>query len=440
MAVLEWATRILVAAAKIDVNAIMLEDRPVHQWYRFVLSFPPHLVRQYLAEFNITPDQTVLDPFCGTGTTLVECKKQGIASIGIEANPVAHLASSAKTDWSPDPDHLLAHAHSIANHALARLAEDGIEDNPALFSAELPQSLRTLSPQVMKLLLTDSISPRPLHKILILLDMLRVCDDSAYSAHEHLALANILVNSASNLRFGPEVGVGKMKMDASVVESWLQAIRQIASDLSLVRPMYTTPARVFLDDAREINLLIQDRTVDAVITSPPYPNEKDYTRATRLESVLLGYVQNKAELRKLKQGLIRSNTRNVYQGDDDDQWIATFPEIQQLSSEIEERRIALGKTSGFERLYARTTRLYFGGMARHLASLRRVMRPGTHLAYIVGDQASYLQVMIHTGELLRDIALSLGYEWVRTDLFRTRLATATKQHLREEVLILRWPG
>jgi hypothetical protein len=100
----------------------------------------------------------------------------------------------------------------------------------------------------------------------------------------------------------------------------------------------------------------------------------------------------------------------------------------------------LGKTSGFERLYARVTKLYFGGMARHLADLRKVLRPGAQLAYVVGDQASYLRVMIRTGQLLADIAASLGYEVVSLDLFRTRLATATREQLREEVVVLRWPG
>jgi hypothetical protein len=177
-----------------------------------------------------------------------------------------------------------------------------------------------------------------------------------------------------------------------------------------------------------------------VITSPPYPNEKDYTRATRLESVVLGFLRNRADLQELKRGLLRSNTRTIYKGDDDDQWVAAHREIQQIADAIEARRVALGKTSGFERLYARVTRLYFGGLARHLAELRTVLRPDAHLAYVVGDQASYLRVMIPTGRLLAEIAQSLGYELVGIDLFRTRLATATRAQLREEVVVLRWPG
>jgi hypothetical protein len=130
----------------------------------------------------------------------------------------------------------------------------------------------------------------------------------------------------------------------------------------------------------------------------------------------------------------------VYKEDQDDLFVADIPEIQRIAEEIENRRKELGKNSGFERLYARVTKLYFGGMARHFADLRHCLKPGAQLAYVVGDQASYLRVMIRTGELLAQIAERLGYEVVALDLFRTRLATATREQLREEVVVLRWPG
>ena len=79
-------------------------------------------------------------------------------------------------------------------------------------------------------------------------------------------------------------------------------------------------------------------------------------------------------------------------------------------------------------------------MASHFNWLRTVLKPGAVLAYVVGDQASYLQVMIRTGRLLGEIAQSLGYEVLGIDVFRTRLATATKELLNEEVLLLRWKG
>ena len=113
---------------------------------------------------------------------------------------------------------------------------------------------------------------------------------------------------------------------------------------------------------------------------------------------------------------------------------------EELAEKIEQRRLELGKTSGFEKLYSRVTKLYFGGMARHLSELTQVLKPGAKLAYVVGEQASYLRVLLKTGELLGDIAKAQGYELIKRDLFRTLFSTATKQYLKEEVIVLRWKG
>ena len=130
----------------------------------------------------------------------------------------------------------------------------------------------------------------------------------------------------------------------------------------------------------------------------------------------------------------------MYKADTDDREVAVHFQIGKIADAIERRRLDLGKTSGFERLYHRVTRLYFGGMKRHLVSLRPILKPGAKLAYVVGDQASYLRVMIRTGELLADLAQTLGYKLVGIDLFRTRPSTVTGEQLREEVVVLEWPG
>jgi DNA methylase len=148
-----------------DNNKLRVDDQSVHNWYRFVLSFPPHLVRTYLERFEITKNAIVLDPFCGTGTTLVECKKLGIPSVGIEANPMPCFATRVKVDWEADPDTLLKHAKGIAATASKRLALNGLEEyqNMPLFRAGKPKvnplGLHRLPYEAERLLLTNSIRP-----------------------------------------------------------------------------------------------------------------------------------------------------------------------------------------------------------------------------------------------------------------------------------------
>ncbi len=433
-----------VSSVASDRNKLRSEDRAVHDWYRFVLSFPPHLVRDYLERLGVGPSDMVLDPFCGTGTTLVECKKLGIASVGIESNPMAHLASSVKVDWSVDASALLEYGQEVAVSTQEILDRDGSGEwtnLPLLATNGIAQpQLRGLGPEQSRLLLKDSISPIPLHKSLVLLDKIDRQGDPGLRQYGRLALAKALAHRIGNLKFGPEVGLGRIKDDAPVVEGWLEGVREIAHDVGLLRGQSQVTAQVLKADSREAGRVLEPNSVDAVITSPPYPNEKDYTRTTRLESVILGLIRDRRELRSLKQELVRSNTRGVYKSDTDDSEVAHHAAIQEIAEAIERRRIELGKTSGFERLYPRVTKLYFGGMARHLASMRPVLRTGAKLAYVVGDQASYLRVMIRTGQILADLAESLGYQVIDIDLFRTRPSTVTGEQLREEVVMLEWRG
>jgi tRNA G10 N-methylase Trm11 len=420
-------------------NKLDPQDRAFHDWYRFVLSFPPHLVRHYIDKFSLGSKSTLLDPFCGTGTTLIEAKLAGIRSVGIEANLFPHYASTVKLDWNIDPELLASRTASIAEDVLHTFSSQGIDDNQPLERFRNEGELKTLGEEAACLLLKNSISPLPLHKVLVLIEALKKHEYEPYYHHARLALANALVYKISNLHFGPEVGVRKLKGDVPVVANWMSEVVKICDDLHKIEANLYPESQVCLGDARMVDHLPK-ASVDAVITSPPYPNEKDYTRTTRLETVLLGFVQNKKDLRRMKKTLVRSNTRGVYKGDDDDQWITGFPDILKIAEDIEKRRIEMGKNSGFERMYSRVTKLYFGGMARHLSELRKVLRPGARLAYVVGDQASYLRIMIRTGQILAGIAESLGYEVEGIDLFRTRMATATREQLREEVLLLRWRG
>jgi hypothetical protein len=259
------------------MNRIGVEDRSVHAWYRFVLSFPPHLVDEYIQRFNLDRTTVLLDPFCGTGTTLVQAKKRGVPSVGIEANPMASFASEVKVDWKPDSAGLIDHVRRISEAVSEEYKAAGIFDEPLLrllSDAGGQGVLKTLEAERMKLLLKDSISPLPLHKTLVLLEHIRKESHPDYFRHETLALAKALVNAISNLRFGPEVGVGTIKDDAPVLRLWREEMAAIARDLDCFKALAGVPSTVHRADSRQLKELLAPRSIDAVITSPQQLREE----------------------------------------------------------------------------------------------------------------------------------------------------------------------
>ena len=433
-------------------NALQKDDFPVHDWYRFVLSFPPHLVRQYISAFKLDGDDLLFDPFCGTGTTLVEAKKNRIPSVGCDAHPFAALISRVKTNWHVDVKVVRDTLRRILRRAEVETSEHGLHSlsfEALMFQEEscVARDRFQLTEDEERLLPTGFLSQRPLQRLLILRDEIdRQTANGPSEIHEFflLALAHVIANGAGNFAFGPEIYRTKPKPDYDVLGHFARHADLMITTLSDVQSsiLKETLSQVFMDDARLLAKVPSG--ISAVITSPPYPNEKDYTRTTRVESILLRIVTDKASLREVKESLLRSNTRNIFVADTDGEEVKEFRSIQKVCRAIEKRRIELGKDSGFERLYHKVVSHYFGGMRRHFRSLRPKLTRRARLAYVVGDQLSFLMVPVATARLLSEVAEAEGFKMIGCDLWRERVGTKVRNSLtnektvrvREEILLL----
>ncbi len=434
-----------------ESNVLQRQDSPIHSWYRFVLSYPPHLVRKYVAAFELGPGSLLLDPFCGTGTTLVEAKKLGIPSVGCDAHPFAVLVSQAKTNWKLNPGKIREKARRIADLATEEMERCGLPLDS--FSSRLMEESSegawqkwSLGEEESKVLPTGFMSERPMARLLILrhfIEQENKRQSDNLGGFFSIALAHIIANGAGNFAFGPEIYRTRAKHDYDVLDHFAGRVAAMCDDLNRIdRRLIEVPAAVALDDARK--LISVPEGVSAVITSPPYPNEKDYTRTTRVESLLLRFMSDRVGLRQIKAHLLRSNTRNVFVADDDGDEISDFRSIQRVCRQIEERRVQLNKTSGFERLYHKVVAHYFGGMRKHLRALKPRLKRRAKLAYVVGDQLSFLMIPVATATLLAEIAEAEGYRVLGIDLWRERVGTkvrnshdgATTVRVREEVLLL----
>jgi hypothetical protein len=433
------------------INAVQKKDLPVHGWYRFVLSFPPHLVRQYIEAFGLNGKDLVLDPFCGTGTTVVEAKKTGIASIGCDAQPIAVMVSRVKTNWNLKAAVLHTHCSRILKRTERMTTEHGLTSLSfdALLLQEASASVNgfRLTEEEERILPTGFLSQRPLQRLLMLRQEIeKQTEDQPPEVREFflVALAHVIAQGAGNFAFGPEIYRTKPKPDYDVLGHFTRHTERMMSEIAAVQAsgVAATPSRILFADAREMAPLPED--ISAIITSPPYPNEKDYTRTTRVESILLRLITDKAGLRGIKESMLRSNTRNIFVDDRDGEEVSEFASIQKICRQIEARRIELDKDSGFERLYHKVVAHYFGGMRRHLRSLRPKLRTKARLAYVVGDQLSYLMVPIATARLLSEVAGAEGYKTIGCDLWRERVGTKVRNsttnqktmRIREEILLL----
>src|SRR6266498_2334196 len=84
------------------------KSRPIHRWIPWIAGFSSEFVRDAFSQYlpaKAGSAVTVLDPFCGVGTTLVEGQLNGYDTVGFEINPYAALAARSKVEAacvSPD--------------------------------------------------------------------------------------------------------------------------------------------------------------------------------------------------------------------------------------------------------------------------------------------------------------------------------------------------
>ncbi len=74
-------------------------DYGTHGFHRYVGRFPSHLIRALINSFGATSEDIVLDPFCGSGTTLVEARMLGVKAKGIEISPLSAIMSRVKSQF-----------------------------------------------------------------------------------------------------------------------------------------------------------------------------------------------------------------------------------------------------------------------------------------------------------------------------------------------------
>ncbi len=237
---------------------------PVYNWFYYKEGFAKHLVEKLIEMFKLKPDDTVLDPFCGSGTTLVACKENGINSIGLDVLPTAVFASSVKAA-NYDPEKLRKQAKIIFRRKFHRL------------NWEFPKIMRVM------------INKYALEDISFFSDTIDGLENKDFFT---LALLNASIKVSYAWKDGGVIKIKKhpvpplRKLFQRVVYRMIKDVEEQQSGASN-RMTHSVPPSVMVvqRDSREMRL--DDSSVDAVITSPPYLNNIDYTKLYAIEDFFM---------------------------------------------------------------------------------------------------------------------------------------------------------
>jgi hypothetical protein len=266
---------------------------PLHRWVPWIAGFSSDFVRDALTRY-LNGKGTVLDPFSGVGTTLIEAFLLGHNVIGFEVNPYPALACRTKL-----------HAYRIATETLRyEILRFQAFYNEKILSGYKPKSI---VPKGFKTR-AEFYSPQVLHKVLIFQDFIDIIKSSDVQDLFKLAFASTMVRY-SNYSYEPSLGrrvsSGKEEIkDFPVGQTILSKLWEMEHDIIWFQAHLQNDrasAEVINDSFFQYETSLTPESVDLIITSPPYLNNYHYNRNTRPQLYWLGYAETPQDLKHLEE-------------------------------------------------------------------------------------------------------------------------------------------
>jgi hypothetical protein len=407
--------------SRVDLVSDLNRKGVVHNWYDYLEDFPYELVQDKLDEFEVPEGSTVLDPYCGSGTTLVTSKMLGMDTIGIDANPLMCQVTEVKTNWQIDLDEFRKAITNLIKHlteGLRHLDSVGIGND---FLERMP-----------KRELNQWMSPRLQREVAYCKDLV----DSNASPEIRRLLQVIMGKSAfdaSYVSLCPGTTFYPYRKKEEFYDIFCTKLGHVYSDLVILSEHDSFGGSKTINvDCRRSTEEVDSGSVDFMITSPPYPNDLEYTRQTRLELYLLDFVKDMNDIRSLKKEMIKGSTKLIYKGDNSEKHIAHFDSIMDVSDRI--AKALEDKNWGFD--YPKMVKEYFGDMYLSLVEFHEILKENAPCLLVVGDQ-TYKEVVIPVAKILCGIGKEIGYRTQSIQPHRIRRSTTHSIPLPEEIVILR---
>lgn len=251
--------------ARTDWDFPKVEQDPLSRIHPYPARFIREIPRSLIESLGCPQGTIILDPFCGSGTTIVEAQRSGIESVGIDINPIACLISRVKTQ-PLQVDNFINAVNRVSERARILYASD-------IAVPEIPNIDHWFGRPVQKALSALILSCKH-ERNKIIKDALR------------LAVSSIIVkvsNQDSDTRYA---AVHRNTEPNDVFDLFVLAGERIAH---VKRQGVSARVDVMLKDILSVNDSQFQKRVGLVVTSPPYPNAYEYWLYHKYRMWWLGY-------------------------------------------------------------------------------------------------------------------------------------------------------
>lgn len=378
---------------------------PVHRWFRYSAGFSAEWARSIILQERSAPDFTVLDPFAGSGTTLLAAEHANVKSYGFESHPFVAQIARAKLLWCQvEPSAFLSEIGALVETAMQNKRNVRLEASALLVKCYSEDALEKLLALKSEFLRRDKNSPVDRLIWMAITSILRPCSHAGTAQWQY-----VLPNKR------------KAKVQ-DPFEALVAKAGQIASDIEIAKQEYSPLAELIQHDARSISV-IPERSIDLVVTSPPYPNNFDYADATRLEMTFWGEIEGWGDLHeKVRKHIIRSCSQHSAADRIKVSECLGSQLLEPIASDISEVCNALAEirlTKGGKKTYHTMIAAYFLDLALIFQRLRPLCKEGAKLCFVIGDSAPY-GVHVPVEEWLGRLAMHAGFRSYTFEKFRDR--------------------